>query len=348
MASYNAGNRDNHGKARPRQGSHRPMMRAGRAAVVAACVYVVAWSALLGNLAENLTARQEMVTAAVAVLGGGLIWIAMRALILEQRLLARQENLEALEESRNFTRVLMDNLPAAIWLKTRDHRYVAGNLMWAEFNPAGPDWTGKTSDDLMGHTDRELYESARATEFERSDDIVIASGRQWEHEYDESDGDQHRTFRVMKIPVFDPWGAVASVAGIGFDVTGQQKAEKELKQMRDWVISFMSRSAEHAVLLGTDRAIKFVNMRVCEFLGAYPSELVGKDVADYVAPPDRGQFVAFIDHVINDGSAGVEDVHVPDAAGTVQMLEISGVLVGTTKGPPAIVLLGREAVSRTR
>ena len=318
------------------------MMRAGRAATVAACAYVVAWSALLGNLADNLTAGQEVATATVAVLGGGLIWVAMRALILEQRLLARQENLEALEESRNFARVLMDNLPAAIWLKTRDHRYVAGNLMWAEFNPAGPDWTGKTSDDLMGHTDRELYESARATEFERGDDIVIASGRQWEHEYDEREGDQHRTFRVVKIPVFDPWGAVASVAGIGFDVTGQQKAEKELEQIRDWVVSFMGRSAEHACLLGTDRAIKFVNTRMCEFLGAYPSELLGKDVADYIEPPDRGQFIAFVNRVIKDGSAGYLRVRIPNAAGTGKLLELSGVRVGADKGSPVVIMLGRE------
>jgi len=317
-------------------------MRAGRAATVAACAYVVVWSALLGNLADNLTAVQEVATGIVAVLSGGLIWIAMRALILEQRLLARQENLEALEESRNFARVLMDNIPAAIWLKTRDHRYVAGNLMWAEFNPAGPDWTGKTSDDLMGHTDRELYESARAAEFERGDDIVIASGQQWEHEYDENEGDQHHTYRVMKIPIFDPWGAVASVAGIGIDVTSQQKTEKELEQFRDWVVSFMGKSTEHVCLLGADREIKFANTRMCEFLGACPSELLGKDAAEFVAPSDRGQFISFVDRVIKDGSAGYLRLPIPNAAGTGKLLELSGVLVGADQGSSVVIMLARE------
>ena len=93
-------------------------MRTGRVATIAACAYVVAWSALLGNLADNLTTPQEVAVGTVAVLGGALILVALRALILEQRFLARQENLEALEQSRNFARVLMDNLPAAIWLKT--------------------------------------------------------------------------------------------------------------------------------------------------------------------------------------------------------------------------------------
>lgn len=342
IASDNSGSRDTHGRARPERGSRGSMMRTGRVATIAACAYVVAWSALLGNLADNLTTPQEVAVGTVAVLGGALILVALRALIIEQRFLARQENLEALEQSRNFARVLMDNLPAAIWLKTPDHRYVAGNLMWAEFNPAGPDWTGKTPDDLMGHTDSELYESARAVEFMRTDDIVIGSGRQWEHEYDENEGGEHRTYHVVKIPVFDAWGSVVSVAGIGLDITRQRKTDQELKQVRDWAIAFMGRSTEHACLLGMDRTIKFANVRMCEFLGAYPSELLGKDVADYIAPSDRGRFVAFVDRVVKDGTAGYVRIQIPNAAGTIRLLELSGVRVGADKGVPVVIILGRE------
>jgi PAS domain S-box-containing protein len=346
MASDNAGNKGSRWRVRSGQWSRRSLMRAGSVATLAACLYVVVWSALLGGLADNLTTRQEVATATVAALSGGLIWVAVRALVLEQRLLVRQENLEALEESRSFARVLVDNLPAAIWLKNRDHRYMAGNLMWAEFNPAGPDWTGKTSEDLMGHTDRELYEHARAVEFERTDDVVIASGQRWEHQYDEDEADKRRTFRVVKIPVFDAWGSVVSVAGIGVDVTGQRKAEEELEMTRDRVVSFMNRSLEHACVLSVDRTIQFANVRMCEFLGAYPSELLGKDVADYITPSDRERFVVFFEHITTDGSAGYLGIHIPNAAGTGRVLELSGVLVGTTKGPPAVVILGREAATR--
>lgn len=342
MASDNEGNKSSRWRVRPGRWSRRPFMRAGSAATLAACLYVVVWSALLGALADNLTARQEVAMATVAALSGGLIWVAVRALVLEQRLLVRQENLEALEESRSFARVLMDNLPAAIWLKTCDHRYMAGNLMWAEFNPAGPDWTGKTPEDLMGHTDRELYEHARAVEFERTDDVVIASGKRWEHQYDEDEGDKHRTYRVVKIPVFDAWGSVVSVVGIGIDVTAQRKADEELEVIRDRVVSFMNRSPEHACILNVDRTIQFANVRMCEFLGAYPSELLGKDVADYIAPPDRGQFTAFVDRVIKDGSAGYLRVRIPNAAGTGKLLELSGVRVGADKGSPVVIMLGRE------
>jgi PAS domain-containing protein len=229
MGSDNTGNSGSRGRVRTEARPHRWIMRAGSAATVAACLYVIAWSALLGNLADNLTVAQQVATATVAILSGGLIWVAVRALILQQRFLAQQESMKALEVSRAFVRVLMDNLPAAIWLKSCDHRYLAGNLMWAEFNPAVHHWKGKTLEDLIGHTDRELYDDARVAEFERTDDIVIASGLRSEYEYDEIQSDRHLTFRVVKIPVFDAWGSVVSVAGIGFDMTGQRKVEDELE-----------------------------------------------------------------------------------------------------------------------
>src|SRR5450756_840490 len=104
-------------------------------------------------------------------------------------------------------------------LKTLDHRYQAANLMWAQYNPARPTWKNPSLNHLLGHTDRELFEPERATEFEQTDDVVIATGRSWERDYDEIHGDSHIQLHVVKMPVFDIRGSVASVAGIGFDIT---------------------------------------------------------------------------------------------------------------------------------
>src|SRR5450756_2754536 len=117
--------------------------RARSGATLAACLYVTVWSALLGNFADNLTIGQEVLMAVAVIVSGILIWAAVRALILQQRFLARQESMEALEESRSFIRALMDNLPAAVWLKSRDHRYLAGNLPWVQTNPMLPRWPSR-------------------------------------------------------------------------------------------------------------------------------------------------------------------------------------------------------------
>ncbi|HWQ22465.1 MAG TPA: PAS domain-containing protein, partial [Clostridia bacterium] len=188
-------------------------------------MYVIVWAALLGDFANSLTVQQQVLMGVSTAVSGILIWISVRALIVQQRFLVQQENMEALEESRAFVRALMDNLPVAVWLKTLDHRYQAANLMWARYNPARASWTDRSLSHLLGHTDRELYEPDRAREFEQTDDIVVETGRRWEREYSETHEDRQITFHVIKLPVFDVRGSVVSVAGIGLDVTDQRKEE---------------------------------------------------------------------------------------------------------------------------
>jgi PAS domain S-box-containing protein len=321
--------------------------RARTGATLAACLYVVVWSALLGGFADNLTIGQEVLMAIAVIVSGILIWTAVRALIVEQRFLAREENMEALEESRAFARILMDNLPAAIWLKTLDHRYQAGNLMWAQYNPAGPTWKNHSLNHLLGHTDRELYEPGRATEFEQTDDVVIATGRSWERDYDEIHGDSHIKLHVVKMPVFDIRGSVASVVGIGFDITEMRRAEQEMERSQEQVDIFLKWSPEHVCVLNLDRTIEFANQRMCEFLGTVLSELKGKDVADLVAPPDRDRIIAFIERVVADGSIGYEVVSAANATGKMRLLEVSGVMVATTRSPRSVVILGRDVTDRS-
>jgi PAS domain S-box-containing protein len=304
------------------------------------------WSALLGILADSLTTAQEIAIAAVTIVSGIFLWTAVRALIFQQRFFAQQKDMKALEASRAFLQVLMDNLPAAVWLKSCDHRYLAGNIMWAEFNPVDYHWQGDTVDDLVGHTDRELYNDARAAEFERTDDTVVTSGQRWEHEYDESLDGGHRIYRVLKVPVFDRWGSVTNIAGMGFDVTERVRTAAEIRQFSDQVRLFLDRSPEHVCVIGTDQIIQLANVRMCVFLGMHSSELVGKDLMDFVMPADRERFAAFVERTLADGSAPYEKIQVPDASGVPRRLGLSGVLL-TPRGMAArIVIIGRELTER--
>ena len=333
------GNRTYH---RTESGRRGRLQNLNFGATAVACAYVITWAGLLGALANNLTPRQEAATIAVAVASAVLVWFSVRALMLEQRLLAERENMEALEESRGFARLLMDNLPAAIWLKTRDHRYVAGNFMWTEFNPGTNEFYGEKLEILLGHTDRELYGDARAAEFERTDNIVVASGRPWEGDYDETRDGRHFTFHVTKLPVFDRWGTVVSVAGIGTDITSRSESERKLMKERARFDSFLLRSPDHVLVVRADRGIVQTNAHMCEFLGAYPSELRGKDAADCVVLPDRERFAAFVGHVIADGSVSREIIRFTNAAGHEMRLEISGVLLASEDEAPSVMILGRH------
>jgi len=320
--------------------------RARTGATLAACLYVAVWSALLGNFADNLTIGQEVLMAVAVIVSGVLLWMAIRALILQQRFLARQESMEALEESRAFARILMDNLPAAIWLKTLDHRYQAANLMWAHYNPARPTLKDHALSHLLSHTDRELFEPGRATEFEQTDDLVVATGHRWERDYDEFDGESHMKFHVVKMPVFDIRGSVASVVGIGFDITEMRRNELELKKSREQLDAFLSSSTEHICMVGLDRRITLANARLCEFLGVPAASLVGRDVVDVIGPADRSRGAAFFDRLLLGRPESLEVFDILTASGSVRQVEVSGALVRTEESPDMVVIIGRDTTGQ--
>ncbi|MHB8106224.1 MAG: PAS domain-containing protein [Candidatus Cryosericum sp.] len=322
--------------------------RARTGATLAACLYVAVWSALLGNFADDLTIGQEVLMAVAVIVSGVLIWMAVRALILQQRFLARQESMEALEESRAFARILMDNLPAAIWLKTLDHRYQAANLMWAHYNPARPALEDHELSHLLGHTDRELFELERAREFEQTDDLVVATGHRWERDYDEFDGESHMKFHVVKMPVFDIRGSVASVAGIGFDITEMRRNELELKKSREQLDAFLSGSTEHICMVGLDRRITLANPRLCEFLGMSAASLVGRDAIDVLALTDRSRGAAFFDRLLLGRPESLEVFDILTASGSVRQVEVSGALVRTEESPDMVVIIGRDTTGHKR
>lgn len=322
--------------------------RARTGATLAACLYVILWGALLGDFAHSLNMRQQVLMALVSIASGALIWVAVRAIILQQRFLARQENMEAFEESRAFIRALMDNLPAAVWLKSRDHRYVAGNQPWVRTNPILLRWQSKSVDQLIGRTDRELFPPERAEEFEATDDLVFTTGQTWEKDYDEIQGGEHRLYHTMKIPVRDMRGAVRNVVGIGMDVTELRRNEQELERSRQQLNAFLERSFEHICVAGLDRRIIMANARLCAFLGTTPSLLVGRDVVDVIVPADRVRGSAFFGRVVEGGDEMLEVFGVQDASGLVRQIEVSGALIRTGGNPDTVVIIGRDTSGRDR
>jgi PAS domain S-box-containing protein len=320
--------------------------RARTGATLAACLYVVVWSALLGSFADNLTIGQEVLMAVAVIVSGVLIWTAVRALILQQRFLARQENMEALEESRAFIRALMDNLPAAVWLKSKDHRYLAGNLPWVQTNPMVLRWQGRKLEELIGHTDRELFVPEQASEFETTDDIVFETGQRLGLDYDDVRDGEHRLYHVDKMPVRDIRGFVVNVVGIGFDVTEIRRNELELKKSREQLDAFLNRSSEHICMVNLDRRITLANARLCEFLGVPAASIAGRDVVDVIGPADRSRGAAFFDRLLLGRSESLEVFDILNASGSVRQVEVSGALIRTEESPDMIVIIGRDITGR--
>ena len=76
---------------------------------------------------------------------------------------------EALEKDRNLLRTLIDHLPDCIYVKDRQHRFVAANAAVAQL-------MGTVPEELLGKTDEAFYPPALAAEY-RSDEERVFSPR---------------------------------------------------------------------------------------------------------------------------------------------------------------------------
>jgi PAS domain S-box-containing protein len=120
-------------------------------------------------------------------------------------------------------RAVLDNTPAAIFLKDADGRYLAVNRAFERLH-------GKTAAELVGRLDREAL-APEVAERMRIDDLrVMSDGAPIELQEEVTHGDTTRTFMTVKFPLRDEAGRVYGVGGVATDVTHHVRLEARLRE----------------------------------------------------------------------------------------------------------------------
>jgi PAS domain S-box-containing protein len=131
---------------------------------------------------------------------------------------------EALRGSEERFRAIVDNSPAAIFLKDVDGRFQLANKQhnsWFGVEPGSR--IGKTAYDLLS-----THDADEVTKRERrviEEDISL----EWERDHILSDGQEHR-LTTIKFPVYDGDGATIGVGSIQTDVTEERHMQDQLRQ----------------------------------------------------------------------------------------------------------------------
>jgi ammonium transporter len=130
------------------------------------------------------------------------------------------------EEAR--LRALIDNMPASVYLRDLQGRFILVNRQYEEF------W-GLRNDGIRGKT---LDETARLTELDltpeinaRADRKVLASGEPSRREAQVVRRGKEHVLADVRFPVRDGSGKIVAVAGIDLDITAQKRHEAELGEL---------------------------------------------------------------------------------------------------------------------
>ncbi|MCO6438662.1 MAG: PAS domain S-box protein [Phycisphaerae bacterium] len=137
----------------------------------------------------------------------------------------RVQAVTALDESEKRIQTIVDNSPAVIYAKAADGRYILTNRVFEQMFHF-------TRDQIVGHTDVELFTPNYAEAFQANDRRVRDTGVPIEFEERVPQDDGEHIYLSVKFPLHDLDGRVYAVCGVSTDITEKKRAEVELRRAK--------------------------------------------------------------------------------------------------------------------
>ncbi|MHA3771032.1 PAS domain-containing hybrid sensor histidine kinase/response regulator [Verrucomicrobiota bacterium sgz303538] len=134
----------------------------------------------------------------------------------------RQKAEDALRESEERLQAFMENSPTHMFIKDRAGRYLHTNKGFLEafgFTPA----------DIIGQTDREVFEPEQAETLISSDEKTLAADRPMRFEEVIVQNGVQRSSIVYKFPLRNAAGEIQGLGGISTDISERVRAEQALR-----------------------------------------------------------------------------------------------------------------------
>ena len=169
---------------------------------------------LLLSLAQEQFVWSVVLVMVSFVAAGGRMFVVQRQLLMRSRQL--QSNLSLL---KGITEGTMD----AIFVKDLEGRYLM-------INSAGAGFVGMAVEEIVGKTDRELFDPETALRVMEADRSVMAQGMTQTFEERAISNGAERLYLSTKGPYRDAQGEIVGLLGVARDITEQKRAEDEVRQ----------------------------------------------------------------------------------------------------------------------
>lgn len=211
------------------------------------------------------------------------------------------------ETQRSILQSIIDNTPAAVYLKNPQGEIVVANQGLADI-------LGLDREEIIGKTSYDFYPRETAEEHV-ANDRQITEGREsrsFEEVIPGSRPEEDRTFLSVKFPVTGPDGTAIGVGGVSTDITKRKQAEAALHKAHEGIQSksealrvanrtLRQKEERFAALFyqspnpaftfdASNETLLEVNAAFCDLVRHDSDELLGRTLAEtaILSPEDRG------------------------------------------------------------
>ncbi|MBZ0157635.1 MAG: EAL domain-containing protein [Alphaproteobacteria bacterium] len=238
---------------------------------------------------------------------------------------------EALRRSQQQLLAMMDNSPAAIYMKDTEGRFLLINRRFEElFHISRKSAIGKTDYDLFP---RETADSIHANDLK-----VLESGHAGEWEEEIPQDDTLHTYISIKYPLFDASGTPYVLCGISTDITERKRTEERIREIAHQQEAILDSIPDRAWLKDREGRYIAVNEAYGKAVGRTPAEVAGKTDPDIWPHDIAERFRADDREVMRSGKRMIIEERMVTPAGEVEWFETiktplrdeKGEAVGTT------------------
>jgi len=197
-------------------------------------------------------------------------------LIVLQDITERKRAEEALQRQREELQIILDSVPASIFYKDKENRFIRVNRICAER-------LGRPKEEMEGKSCSEIFPPDQAEVYWRDDEEVMASGYPKRNIIEPSETPEGtRWVQTDKIPYRDEKGNIIGVIGFAVDVTERKRAGEALRRRAEELAALQATVLDITVPHGLPALLQTIVERAALLLNAPGGGL-------YLCEPDRGE-----------------------------------------------------------
>ena len=256
---------------------------------------------------------------------------------LENEITGRKKMEDALRESKETLRALLNAIPESIFLIGTDGVIVAANETLAKR-------LGKGLDELIGSKMSELLPSEVVKRRKAYTDEAIRTGRAVRFE-DMRDG---RFLDNLISPIINAEGKVSKLAIFSLEITKRKGIEAALRESEEKYRGLIETTSTGYVILDTEGKVLDANPEYLRLTGHNElKEILGRRVIEWTAEQDRRKNAAAIKQCLKTGLVKHLELDYAGGDGRSLAVEVNATAIMTSEGIKIIALV-RDISDRKR